>query len=162
MALDPVAGTSGRVQTVAVTPDLTVDSVDFTTAVAASRTALVSVTGWELTESPEGQPPRALTFESASNTQGALAGSLVRGGAVRYTFSCRGLYDLAESITLHGMPFVVADMVVKKAAAGSQKGYKAVKARVLNFKAGTAVDQQTGTCSFDLDVEGFPAYATNI
>lgn len=160
MALIPTAGSSGRVKVLAVTPDLTTDVVDYSTAAAGTHVALVSLTAWDLSETPEGQPPRAVTFESSANAQGVLTGTTVRGGVVKYTASCRGLYDTAETSTFMGQPFIAADLITKKKAS-NQIGF-VVKGRLHNFKAGTAVDAQLATCSFDIDIEGFPTHSSSI
>lgn len=163
MAASPRAGTSGRFQLNTVTPDLTSDVVDFSTAVAASRTAQASIFAWKVSESPVGTKPRYTTFESTANAQGVLAGDVARGGEVAYTVAVSGLYDTSETASYLGEPMVTADLVEKKAASGSQSGYKAVKARVYNFQVGDAVTEALASFSCELEVSGhLPAKTTNI
>jgi hypothetical protein len=159
MALEPMAGSSGRVQVGIVTPVLTTDVVTFT----ATPAAMASLSAWSVDEQPMGEQPEVVTFESTANAQGALAPQQLRGGVIKYTGQCEGVFDPTDSILFVGQPFALIDLVVKKATAGSQKGYKNVPIRISNFKVGDNVTAKTATCSFSFQVSGhLPAYATNI
>jgi hypothetical protein len=56
---------------------------------------------------------------------------------------------------------VAVDLIVLKAAS-NQKGYKAVKGRLHNFRVGVAVTQALSTFTCQLEISGVPTYATDI
>ncbi len=125
-----LAGTSGRVKAIAVTPVLTTDTVTF----AGSTATIASITQWELSVS--GQPTKSLTLESGADAQGRLYADLLRGGVTEWSFSVQGQFDASPATpsTFGEGVFAVCDFLLKKATAAGVIGYVSCNGMFHDFR----------------------------
>jgi hypothetical protein len=142
------AGTSGRVNAIAVTPVLTTDTVTF----AGSAATIASITKWTLSNQFNGEAPQSLTLESSADVQGTLYPDLLRGGTATYSFSVEGQYDASPNTpaTFGNGVFAVCDFLLKKNVAF---GYTGCNGRFQNFQI-TGTDVRSGVVMFSATFMG--------
>lgn len=158
------AGTSGRLSVSVVTPVLTTDSVDFTSALSAlatgiSSTAVIAeITKWSLSNPFAGEAPRSLTLESTADSEGVVYGEVLRGGVGSYTVAIEGQFNSSNAAMFRNGVMAAAAFLVKKNVAA---GYKTCVGRLNNFQI-TGVSSQGGTVMFSATFEGsglLPAFS---
>lgn len=160
------SGTSGRMAQVAVTPVLTADEVDFSTALASldagtipySTNAVAEITKWSLDNPPDGELPESKTLESGADTEGMLAADLLRGGFARNSFSIEGQVNSTSIEKYRTGRFAVAAFLLKK---NVPAGYKGVKGRYEGFRVtGSSVDGAVTMFAVTFRVSGvLPAWS---
>lgn len=161
------ASTSGRMVAIVVSPTLTTDTVDYTTALASLAAALAAnpvtnviaeITSLSITNPFSGEGPRSLTIESSADDQGVLYGDVIRGGVAGYTLNIAGQFNGANAAMFRNGTCMAAAFLVKKATAA---GWKTCTGRINNFQV-TGIQAQSGVVQFTCTFEGsglFPAFS---
>ncbi len=158
MAAAYLAGTSGRLKAVAITPVLTTDTITW----AGATVTIAEITEWTLTVTSVGGAPKSLTFESSTTAQGKLVADLLRGGVEEWSFDIKGQYNVGDPsmVTLGDGVAVKADFIKKKVTTAGN-GYIGCNGVIENFQD-TGVSVQGGVQMFSAKFAGsglLPAYA---
>ena len=150
MAFNPYAGTSGRVKAIKVAPDLTTDVITFT----GSTVTLPEVTGWDINWTRDGGSPEVVTFEAASDLEGTLYPTKLRGGIARWSITLQCVVDGDTTNSFEKMPpgaAIVMDALYHKS---SSKGFQSLTVVTNSMPTKTSVTDKTATFTVTADGSG--------
>lgn len=151
--ITPYAGTSARILVAAVAPNLTVDSVDFTLALAnlaagrPSALAKPDMMAWSINfASNDG---KFVTFESPGDSEGQLYAEPVRGGIAQW--GARLEAPVSSNMIFQAGQFLAMDFIWKKGA--PNKGYLGCTVKVKSVGPSTSVNDPYA--KYAVEIEGF-------
>lgn len=142
-AVDTFAGTSGRVQAVAVSPVLTTDTITF----SGTPATVAEAYGWRA--QVQKTDTKFVGFESDANAQGVVFEQQLRGGIGSWSASIEVALTAAGAWAV-GQALVV-DLLAQK---GADTGYEGLNCVIRSFSPGTGVNQPFSTITVEVAGSG--------